>query len=203
VRVIEDPYERETAAEVRTRPGDPLRLVWFGMLNEPAQALLRPALRAIARRFPERPIGVDVVTLALAAELLRGWASEIAALAPQLTLRLVPWSLAAAQQAVERADFVLLPQDAQSAWGRVKSHNRLVEAIRGGRLALAAPIPSYLELRECAWIGEDCAEGLAWALAHAEEAAQRVAHGQRYVEERFAPAVIGRKWLEALGIASA
>jgi hypothetical protein len=95
---------------------------------------------------------------------------------------------------------VLLPQDHRSDWARVKSHNRLVSAIRGGRLALASPIPSYQELAAYAWVDEDLAAGVRWAIHNPAQAARRVAEGQRYVEEQFAPSVIGRRWADTLGL---
>jgi hypothetical protein len=119
---------------------------------------------------------------------------------PRLNIAFTPWSLAATEAAIERSGFVLLPQEHRSAWGQVKSHNRMVSVIRDGRLALASPIPAYQELSRYGWVGEDLAAGLRWALASPEQAAMRVAEGQRYVETRFSPEVVGRKWAQALGL---
>lgn len=96
---------------------------------------------------------------------------------------------------------MLLPQ-ADDAWGRVKSHNRLVESIRSGRFALASPIPSYVELQDFAWVGADLAEGLDWALGQPQDAAARLAAGQSAIESRFSPAVVGARWRAALGLAT-
>jgi hypothetical protein len=103
-------------------------------------------------------------------------------------------------EAIARSDFVVLPQEHGTPWGRVKSHNRLVETIRGGRLAIASPIPSYLELADYAWVGEPLGAGLRWALQHPDDATRRVVRGQAYVAERFSPEAIGAKWARALGI---
>jgi hypothetical protein len=67
-------------------------------------------------------------------------------------------------------------------------------------LAVASPIPAYQELAQYGWVGTDLGEGLRWAIAHRGDAARRVTEGQRYVETRFAPEAIGRKWAEVLGI---
>ena len=119
---------------------------------------------------------------------------------PGFELVFTAWSLQSTEAAIERSDVVLLPQEHATAWGRVKSHNRIVSAIRGGRLAVASPVPAYQELASFAWVGEDLAAGVRWALAQPEEAAARVAVGQMYVESRFAPQAVGRRWAEALGI---
>jgi hypothetical protein len=39
-----------------------------------------------------------------------------------------------------------------------------------------------------------------WALGNPQEAVQRVREGQRYVEQRFSPDRIGRRWVEVLGL---
>jgi hypothetical protein len=103
---------------------------------------------------------------------------------------------------MERSDFVWLPQDTRESWAAVRSHNRLVSAIRAGRFALAAPIPSYQELAPYAWVGDSLADGLKWALANPEQAVERVRKGQAYVDQRFSPEVIGRRWAQILGVPS-
>jgi hypothetical protein len=119
---------------------------------------------------------------------------------PNLELRFIPWSLGSTEAALERSDFVLLPQEHRTDWGKVKSHNRMVSVIRAGRLAIASPIPAYRELADYAWVGDDLGQGLRWAIGHPDEARQRVTEGQRYIETRFAPQAIGDKWAAALGI---
>jgi len=78
-----------------------------------------------------------------------------------------------------------------SEWGRVKSHNRMVEALRGGRFPIVSSIPSYQELAHVAWVGEDLAAGVEWAINHPDEVVNRISAGQALVEERFSPRLIG------------
>jgi glycosyltransferase involved in cell wall biosynthesis len=201
IEVIEDPYETIDAQPVRTRSTGTLRLCWFGNLGAPTNARgLREALVALARSSGDigcrlelvaseqsRPLGVEIATAVNNAK--PAWSVEYTA-----------WSPAAVEAAIARSDFVVLPQEHRTAWGRVKSHNRLVQTIRCGRLAIASPIPSYAELADYAWVGESIADGLRWALQHPEHAAARVASGQAYVAEHFSPEAIGAKWARALGV---
>jgi hypothetical protein len=189
--VIEDPYESAAARPVRTAASTPLRLAWFGNLGSVNRAELEQAFARIA----SLPIQLEIVAGEAAREMVLVMAQRL-----PFPVSFTAWSLEATEAAIERSDFVLLPQDHRSSWARVKSHNRMVSAIRGGRLALASPIPAYEELAAFGWVGEDLAEGLRWAIAHPHEAAARVSAGQQYVESRFAPEAIGRKWAEALGI---
>jgi len=200
VVVVEDPYESLAARPVRTRPGEPLGLCWFGNLGPPNARGLRAALVALARDAGKGVCRLQLVAGEQSSQFGVEIAHAVAGANPNWSAEYAAWSPAAVETAIERSDFVLLPQDHATAWGRVKSHNRLVETIRGGRLAIASPIPSYLELADHAWVGEPLSEGLRWALEHPGEAAGRVARGQARVAERFAPEAIGEKWASALGV---
>jgi hypothetical protein len=198
VTVIEDPYESPTAAAPRFAPGATLRLAWFGVFGEPLRPYIETQFAAIARRLAPRAVELAFVTSAHAAPLVLDMADALSAISPSFRLRHVEWSLDAARRSIEDADIVVLPQDAGSAWGRVKSHNRLVETIRAGRFAVASPVPAYLELAEFAWVGEDLASGAEWALTHPADVQARIAAGQAYVAKRFSPERIGALWARAL-----
>jgi hypothetical protein len=200
VEVIEDPYESAAVQPVRTRAGDPPALCWFGTLGPPNVDDLRDSLSGLARGMADLGGRIELVAGEAARAAGTSIAAAVAAANPRWSVAYTAWSPEAAAAAIGRSDFVLLPQAHATPWGRVKSHNRLVETIRAGRLAIASPIPSYLELADYAWVGESLAEGLRWALAHPEEAAARVAQGQTYVATRFSPAAIGARWAEVLGV---
>jgi hypothetical protein len=76
----------------------------------------------------------------------------------------------------------------------VKSPNRVVEPLRAGRFVVAYPLPSYAELGDYVWLGEDISAGVAWALTNHEEVRRRLEAGQAYVARRFDPRAIGRVW---------
>lgn len=200
--IIEDPYESAAARPVRTAGTNPPRLCWFGNLGEMNVAHLARELRAVALDAAGQALHFQLLAAEGSRQLVERVARAVSEANPRCTVTFMVWSLAATRAAIETSDFVLLPQDHTSAWGRVKSHNRLVEAIRGGRLAIASPVPAYLELSEYGWVGEPLAAGLRWAQEHPDEAVRRVEAGQAYVEARFSPRVIGQKWANALGVAS-
>jgi hypothetical protein len=200
ISVIEDPYESEHAAEPRFDPGAVLRLVWFGVFGEPLRPFIEAQFAALASRLDPRPVELTFVTYAGVEALVRQMAGRLRNINPQFSLRHVPWSLKATASALASADMVVLPQDAGSEWGSVKSHNRLVESIHAGRFVVASPIPSYLELAPYAWIDSDLGAGIEWALAHPDEARRRIVQGQGYVAKRFSPAQIGAQWAGALRV---
>ncbi|HKC44550.1 MAG TPA: hypothetical protein VKC64_12020 [Burkholderiales bacterium] len=200
LRVIEDPYESPAARPWRAPSTDPLRLLWFGNLGEINQAWLEAVFRNLASRLQERRIELTLVTHPAAAAWAARLGRDLTRGNERLTTRFVEWSLVATWSAIDACDIVLLPQDESKPWGRSKSHNRLVEALRGGRLAVASPIPSYVELADFAWVGSDLATGIEWVCGNADEARRRVESGQRYIEQRFAPAVVAANWLSMLGV---
>jgi hypothetical protein len=200
VEVIEDPYETVAAQPVRTRSTGTLALCWFGNLGAPNVQGLSQALVALARDSGDIPCRLELVAGEPSRQMGMEIAAAVASANPKWSVGYSGWSPDAAVEAIARSDFVVLPQEHGTPWGRVKSHNRLVETIRGGRLAIASPIPSYLELADYAWVGEPLGAGLRWALQHPDDATRRVVRGQAYVAERFSPEAIGAKWARALGI---
>jgi len=200
VHVIEDPWESPRANPPRAPRQSPVRLCWFGNLGDTNHAFVADSLASVAARLRGRAAQLAVVAGSDRARQVAAIAEQARAQHPALAVTFIPWSLAATWQAIDDCDIVLLPQEAHSDWGRVKSHNRLVEAIRGGRLAVASPIPSYRELADFAWVGDSLAEGVDWALANPEAAAARVAAGQALIGARFSPEAVGRRWVEVLGV---
>jgi hypothetical protein len=203
IHVIEDPWERPHEKPAAFAPGEVLKLCWFGNLGPPPLiASLERGVSQVLNRLHGRAVQLDFV----AASGHRSLALEIGARLtkrfPELTFHFIPWSLEAQWDAIDNCDLVLLPQDHRADWGSVKSHNRMVEALRAGRLAIASPIPSYSELAAYAWVGENLGDGVEWALANPEAAITRVAAGQEYLPQRFSPEVVGRKWAKVLGVGS-
>jgi len=202
IHVVEDPWESQRGNPPRAPRGAPLEMCWFGNIAPKTLPPVEAALRRIAARLDGAAATLAFVAAGNRRELAEALGARLRAAHPSFALRFLEWSRETTWHALERCDLVLLPQDHASEWGRVKSHNRLVEAIRAGRFAVASPIPSYLELAEFAWTGEDLAEGVAWALAHPDEAAARVARGQAQIAGRFSPEAVAAKWAAVLGVAA-
>ncbi|WP_374446604.1 hypothetical protein [Stella sp.] len=196
--VVEDPTETPVPAAPRFRPAGPLRFVWFGYWSAGTGALLGRALSGLA---PEgRDIRLTIVTQpAAAADIDRLARTANDRVDAPCRVERRDWSPAEVGRALADADFVLLPQPAGDPRVAAKSHNRMVEAIRHGRFALASPIPAYRELADFGWVG-DPAEGVRWALAQPDRARARIAAGQAAVADRFSPEAVARRWAAALAL---
>lgn len=179
------------ASGINVRP----TLLWYGYpTNLDTLIVLRNQLLPLARR---QPLIVRVMTRRSAeAESLCG---ELhAACGGRIWWSFAPWSLADMQKALEEADFVVLPSKTEDLTKAVKSPNRLVNGLWAGRLVVAHPLPSYEEFAEYAWIGNDIADGVRWALDNPQAASERIIRGQEYVEKHYSPFVAAREWEQAI-----
>jgi SAM-dependent methyltransferase len=186
---IFDPVEgRKGKAEFAPRfPA--LKCVWYGFPTN-LQYLFKRLRQWVAKGVPY-PLQVEVMT-----EYSGEAASEIAlfnnAHGSRCTLVFRPWSTEAVWLAIEAADVVLIPSEINEAT-YPKSANRLMEAIYGGRLALATMLPSYLEFQEYCEPDQD-SDSLARALKDPVAARQKIEAGQDYIERRYLPLHAGLSW---------
>lgn len=215
--VIADPVEgrRESPVFVPPRAGGflrnligrqqdgslPLRLLWFGGPARnfaPVQALL-PQLSGWARQRSGRPVDLNIVTAPWPAVLreieVHGQAADAAR---GLRLRFTPWSRETLAAALAGCDLVLLPGDPNDPLRLGASANRLVESFWAGRFVIANGLPSYMEFRNEAWIGEDLISGLDWALSHRVEVLRRIARAQERIAAAHLAERVGARWVALL-----
>lgn len=107
----------------------------------------------------------------------------------------VPWSLENEAKCMEGAAVVLMTGNNPGA-----SANRVVKALRAGRFVVAPKdcADSWRELSPYIWIG-DVADGIAWALNNREDVCQKIKQGQQFIQQRFAPQLIGSQWADLFG----
>jgi hypothetical protein len=194
VHVVEDAWESPRTNAPQFAPGARLRLLWFGNAGVMTFGHLRAALAELVQGLADLPLHFTMVAAEQRAELASELAEVLRRAHADLEFRFVPWSLEATWQAIDECDVVALPRDTEGSWSRGKSHNRLVEAIRGGRFAVASPIASYRELDAYAWVDGDLAGGVRWALANPSQAEARIRGGQAAIAARFSPEAVGARW---------
>jgi hypothetical protein len=110
----------------------------------------------------------------------------------------VPWSIMAQYSALAWCDMVFVPSS-DTPDKRVKGHNRVVEAINAGRIAITYPLPQYRELSDFSCCDADYGASIRAALADPGGVLGRLADGQRYIDGRFAADVISQKWCQLIG----
>lgn len=195
VTVIDDPYEAP-AAKPAFQPGAArLKLVWFGSpTNFDTCEAMFPALGELSRGLP---LALEVVTAAAEGLVPARLAEFQAEFGPALAIAFTPWSVERTWSAIAAADLVVIPS-LDDPRKQAKGPNRLVESLRCGRFVIAYPVPAYRPLGQYAWLGQDLAAGIRWALENQAAVLGRLEAGQRYVAVRFAPEAIARAWESAL-----
>ncbi len=190
--LIGDPVEN-TQGTARFEPATPgARLLWFGHpVNLDTLLAVVADLQRAARQHPLELTVVSAAVPGLADEVER-WNR---AAGTGFRARFVSWSKAELGRQLAECDTVIIPSSASSTKG-VKSPNRLTESIWAGRLAIAYPVPSYMEFAAYAEIATDIAASLLAALDTPAGYTARIAAGQDYVAKHYSTRAIGDRWEE-------
>ena len=184
--LIEEAMEYPRAAP-RFAPGHVLKLAWYG--RDTNFDTLIPGLRRLAG-YRKRPIHVLMISNAHPAVDEKIF--KTSSFPSNMIADFETWSLQAQYDAMQWCDFVFLP-GLDDPGKQVNGHNRLVEAINAGRLALVHPQPQYRELGDYCWCRGD----------YSAESAGRspIPIGSypglfeaRNILIRFAPEVIAARW---------
>ena len=186
--VIPDPVEGARGTPEFAPHGDRLRVLWFGgTMNLDTLPALVTAAAAVARVRP-----VDMTLLTADHPAVRALLDGLPA---GVTGRLAPWTPGALEPALRDCDVVVLPSGTRVN-KRVKSANRLTEALWGGRWVVAHPQPSFLRWAEVAAVDHDLAGALLRSLARPEEVRQRIAAAQERIAAELQPAAVAARWSE-------
>jgi hypothetical protein len=194
VAVVEDPFEGPVGAP-RWVAKQRLDALWFGGLGN------LPSLMQEVDTLPSRVNGYSLALTVLTGPvpgMEAAFKQYNARYRGRVSLRHAAWSLAGNWSALAACDLVILPVDRRVRFYRGKGPNRVVEALRAGRMVFAHPIPSYADFAPWAWLGDDLAEGIAWALTHPDAVEARIAAGQEYVTGRYAPSAVAAVWERVL-----
>jgi len=170
-----------------------VRILWFGYpQNLPPLLELVPALERYARKYP---LLLTVVSSGVTKDLITPERSREES---RLRVQFVPWSPFVMDAAIAASDVVLIPSDFRDPVKQAKSPNRLVAGLHGGRFVVAHPLPAYAPYADFAWLGEDLAAGIEWAVRHPREVIERISRGQAYLDARHSPEAVARFWLDLL-----
>jgi hypothetical protein len=118
---------------------------------------------------------------------------ELGSIHSNMKVNYLPWSPRIQVDVSAQCDMLFLPSlDNDRKAG--KSHNRLVEAINAGRLAIAHPLPQYRELADFCLCDADYQKSVRIAVADPVAMRDRIVRGQQYIDKRFAQEIVAEKW---------
>ena len=163
-----------------------MRLLWTGEGDDIASiAELSPGLERLGREIP-----LALRCLCPSGAALDALANRLREEDPEaLRLTLEAWSPGTLAHALAGCDLALLPGQAPA------DSIRLSAALHAGRFPVCHPSPYYGALGEFAWVGNDLAEGIRWALSHPEDVLGRLGRARDYVARVHAPATVARDWI--------
>ncbi|KAF0223468.1 MAG: hypothetical protein FD176_1930 [Rhodospirillaceae bacterium] len=188
--LIEEPYEG-----LRCSPKEPagktLNLVWFGHASNLSGLLI------FLTQIADQPFSICLLVVCNRPDLVLPMLIGLPAVKVDIQVKTLQWSEANQRKAIAWSDAVVIPSQIEKK-DMVKGHNRLVCAIHAGRFALVSPLPQYQELADYSYCSDNFVEAVEWLLANPKKAQERVAAGQAYIDTRFAPQVIGRRWRELI-----
>lgn len=195
---VEGPRSDAVVRDLETAPAssaNPLRLLWYGHFSNLSS--LRSGIPQLERFRAEHPIELTLISAGRQAEEL---ARDVDAawIGSGSRCRFVPWSAERVFSALGACDAVVIPSNPYDPRKSIKSPNRFIEAVWGGRFTVAHPLPAYEELAAYGWVGEDLFQGLAWYANNPAPARQRIERGQAGIVERFTPEAVGRRWQEVI-----
>ncbi len=186
--VIEDPYEGPKGAFEGLSA--PLRLLWFG--HPTNLDSLQACLDDLIGYARTQAVSLRLLTQASPA-LEAAVTSVNQRHAPYFQMAFEPWSLPRQWAALAACDAVIIPS-LQNERKRVKSANRMIEALWAGRPVVAQPMPAYLPFERWTPVRPTISEGLAQLLAEREQIAPRLQAAQAFIDDRYSPARIGGEW---------
>jgi hypothetical protein len=172
-------------------PSQPLKLLWYG--HAANHDTLSSGIAALAEAGIG-PISFTIVTNAMPEFMNEGYPTQ----PKDVSFEVVPWSLTAQYSALAWCDAVFIPSF-DTPDKRVKGHNRVVEAINAGRIAITYPLPQYRELADYSLCGADYGASIRLALLDPAAVRKRIENGQRHIDTRFACDVVADKWRRLIG----
>jgi hypothetical protein len=162
---------------------DPIRVSWFGMhtnfdtllfgINQIVESNIACELSVICSQFKflQRNLAtIDKTTI---------------------SIKLIEWTEAMDKEVI-KSDVVIIPL-LDDAWRKVKSSNRIIDAINLGRFVVMSDANQFKEFKEFCYMGH-IGEGLKWVQNNRQSAKEIVLKGQNYVENKYSKEKITRLW---------
>ncbi|WP_193181217.1 glycosyltransferase family protein [Nisaea sediminum] len=190
VEVVKEPPDCAYGAPRVAPDGDKVRLLWFGSdSNADSLGGLVETLMPLTseHKLELTMIGGD----------RRAYEPVLAAATPHFSILFREWELGLLDRAMKRSDIVLIPKR-DGPWSRLKSENRLVTSLAGGRIAVAGTIESYEKLADWCVLTNDFRTAVEDILERPKLYRRKVKAGQKHVRRHYDPAVIRRHWRKIL-----
>lgn len=194
--VIEDPCLLPKQEFNHLITGEKIRLLWFG--NAPnLKYLLREFQNLFSKSDQSKTYELTILTLDVGLKYLQENINS-SSIPSNWSLRLTSWDIdnQPTQLRVElsRAHITLLPSDPLDPKKNGVSHNRLIDSIQSGCIAIASPVDSYIELAKVSLVGDNFPKLLNFAVANYPRLCNKYSKLRDAALQRFNPELNIKKW---------
>lgn len=116
----------------------------------------------------------------------------------QFFIKFEEWSESGQWKLVKDSDIVLIPSDVNDRAKKVKTSNRLTDALYAGRYVVASPLPAYLPYSKVASLTDNPKYAIEAYLQSPEACLKKIQQGQKMVLERLNSTEIAGLWIDAI-----
>ena len=172
-----------------------LNLAWYGNpVNWPPLQVWMDQLAPLAQKQPFRLWALSRISPAM-----QKYVDQFnVAHGPAALIELQEWNEQDQWDVVRDADVVLVPSDTGDPTKRVKTSNRLTDALHMGRSVLASPLPEYIPYADAAWLTDRPLHAITDMLTMPDAAMRKIVAGQQLVLQKCSPDEVAKQWLAAI-----
>ena len=198
--VIHDPWQiSKPYAPRQLNKGETLRAIWFGS-NKNVDYLINCLPGLLKSWKSERNCEFTILGQNYALSKVKNALMKIKGSYPKWTFRMVPWmndqQPFQLESEITRAHVALIPSDPGDPQKSGVSHNRLVDAVRGGCITIASPMESYTEIPGIALLGDNISELLNNAEENYDELSQTLFKEREKKIHQFNPEKNKAEWIK-------
>ena len=197
--IIPDPWQLLKSHKPRElNGGQTIKLIWFGS-NKNITYLVNNFRQLLEKANGDHFYELTILCNDWAVKEFKRGIRGVKSPHKNWTIRAVRWKIDAQPQQLEteisRAHIAIIPSNPLDPLKAGVSHNRIVDAIRGGCITIASPMQSYQELSSIALLNENICEALNEAVANYSTYSQKICTEREALLEQFDPINNHANWL--------
>jgi len=201
--VIRDPWQLESLQTPRSlKAKQECKIVWYGSAKN-TKYLLKCLPKLLLNSPKNRAFELTILGLKISHDLIKNFIQQQSLKVPSnWNIRMVTWNHSRQPQQLEeeitRAHIALIPSDPTDPLKAGVSHNRLVDALRGGCIPIASPMDSYLELGDIALLGNEMDLLLKEAIDSYDSLSSKIIEKRDELLKEFDPESNKQAWTQLL-----
>ena len=195
--VITDPWQLTQSHNPREIDPNAIKIIWYGS-NKNIIYLQNELQNLIANSSPAYKYELTILTAHYALEEIKKTIVNLRPSRSKWSFRLVPWHIKSQptqlEHEIRNAHIAIIPSDPTDPLKAGVSHNRIVDACRGGCIAVASPMQSYKDLGDITLLGDNMASLLNEAISNYPKYCQNLTNKREELLKKFDPRVNELSW---------